>query len=199
MAPPRTRRRSLLRRVLGRRGRRLRARRAVLALALVAGAVAGRLFVWPPVDEPSLADAVVVLGDAAPVGLDPAAALVERRAAPVLVIPNGAHPSWPEANRLCALRRPGLTVLCPAAGNDTLRGQARLVGLLAAERGWNDLAVVSDRDRLSRVRLALGRCLTGEHLQAVAAAPGPGVAERLRRAPGNAAAYAALLSAQRDC
>lgn len=148
-------------------------RRLLLAVALAAAALVVAsvgLFVLRDDDEPTRADAVVVLAGAKsrlPTGLE----LVRRGVAPVLVISDGYDPTWWAANRLCRYERE-LDVLCPRPDPYSTRGEARMVGALARERGWDSVVVVSSGFHLFRAELLFERCLAGQ-VQTVAA-PNPG-------------------------
>ena len=103
------------------------------------------------------ADAVVVLfGGRArlPVGVE----LVERGVAPVLVVSQGRERSW-RSPGLCDRR--DIRVVCPVADDESTRGEARLIGRLARERGWDSLVVVTSRFHLLRARLLIERCYGG--------------------------------------
>jgi len=128
---------------------------AGLVLGLVAASLA--LFVLRADDAIARADAVVVLFGGRgrlPVGIE----LVERGVAPVLVVSQGRDRRW---------RKPGLCdrrdvrVLCPVADEESTRGEARLIGRLAREQGWDSLVVVSSRFHLLRARLLIRRCYDG--------------------------------------
>ena len=155
---------------------------AVLALGLGA-----RWTVWPSTVDPDRvdrADAVVVFAGAKE-RLPAALELMVAGRAPVLVLPNGNRPGWPEANRLCRGRGDGTSttvggpgpgppfeVVCPVPDPMTTRGEARIVARLAAERGWDSLIAVTSTYHIARAELLLERCFPGR-IQAVAADPGP--------------------------
>ena len=91
--------------------------------------------------------------------------------APVLVLPNGDRPGWSEANRLCVeggVDDEGnrFEVLCPTPDPVTTRGEARAIGKVAAERGWDSVIAVTSSYHIARAELVLGRCFPGR-IQAV--------------------------------
>ena len=133
-------------------------RRLLLAAALAAlAATSLALFVLREDDPVARADAVVVLfGGRArlPVGVE----LVERGVAPMLVVSQGRDRAW-RSPGLCGRR--DIRVLCPVAADESTRGEARLIGRLARERGWDSLVVVTSRFHLLRARLLVERCYGG--------------------------------------
>lgn len=133
--------------------------RRVLFAGLVLGLVAASLalFVLRADDAIARADAVVVLFGGRgrlPVGIE----LVERGVAPVLVVSQGRDRRW-RSPGLCDRR--DISVLCPVADEESTRGEARLIGRLAREQGWDSLVVVSSRFHLFRARLLIHRCYDG--------------------------------------
>lgn len=70
--------------------------------------------------------------------------------------------------RLCAQREPRVACVAPHPPN-TL-GEARAFGRLAAERGWQRVAVVTSRAHLTRAALSVRQCTDAE-VAAVAADP----------------------------
>lgn len=122
-------------------------------------------------DDVAAVDAVFLFaggdGERLPAALD----AVESSGADVLVLSNGNHPSWPEANRLCDGDGPtGVAIICRTPDPDSTVGEARLLGELASERGWSRVAIVSSTYHLERVSRLAGRCFDGE-LVAVGARP----------------------------
>ncbi|HUQ22279.1 MAG TPA: YdcF family protein [Gaiellaceae bacterium] len=129
------------------------------------------LFILYDDDEVTNADAVMVLAgnrSRLPVALD----LVERGAAPVLVISDGLDPRWTTANRLCRFGGP-VRIVCPRPDPYSTRGEARLAARLARERGWRSLIVVSSRFHLFRARKLFQRCFRGK--LSLVGAPNPGL------------------------
>lgn len=140
----------------------------VVVLGGLWGIAAGGL-VHPATETAQPADALVVLAGGRGERLSKALVLVHQQVAPVLVISNGRDPRWPAANQLCAARQ-RFEVLCPQPAPDTTRGEARMVGDLAARRGWRSVVVVTSTYHARRAQLLVGRCFDGQ-LQIVAAPP----------------------------
>jgi hypothetical protein len=169
----------------------------VAGVVVVLAILSARLFVFPGVEDRAQADAVVVFDGDGPGRLERALELMNGQAAGVLVIPNGNAPGWPAANRVCAGGTP-FEVLCPDADPPTARGDARIVGALATERGWARLAVVTAPSQASRAALLVNRCTTAELTRVAPMAP-PGVGARLRAAPAESVRYLAALAFRRGC
>ena len=140
------------------RGRLLAAAVILLAVGMVAATIA--VIVAPYEDPPGRADAVVVLAGGGDERLREGRRLMERAAAPVLVISNGLEPWWPEANRLCRGPMP-FEVVCFDPRPGRTQGEARGVARLAEERGWRSVVVVTSTYHVTRTRLLFERCLGG--------------------------------------
>lgn len=159
---------------------RSHARWLVALVVVVAVGLAARLVIRPAVDPVGTPDAVVVLASGGDAALEEGIALLNAEITPVLVLPGGIDASRPAANRLCADPAPG-AVLCPVVvGPTDGRGEARAVATLAAERGWQRVAVITSRQELSRSALLLRRCTPATVVRRavdVETGPATGVAE----------------------
>jgi uncharacterized SAM-binding protein YcdF (DUF218 family) len=145
---------------------------AVLAVTTV------RWFVWPDTDDPTRADAIVMLAGGQGERLPVARGLAERGVASTLVIMNGTDPVWPQANELCAGER-AFAVVCPAPDPDTTRGEAQAAAALAADKGWMSLIVVTSDYHVHRASILLDRCFDGD-LAVVAAHSNTGAVTGIR-------------------
>lgn len=135
----------------------------VLAILLAAFvALTLRLFAFPKEDEPSRADAVVVLAGNADLRIPVGRALVRDGVAPRLVLSEEDDEDFPRA--LC--RRAEVT--CFQADPFSTTGEAAAIGELARRRGWRSVVVVTSDYHLTRARLLVDRCVDG-HVQAVPA------------------------------
>jgi uncharacterized SAM-binding protein YcdF (DUF218 family) len=96
---------------------------------------------------------------------------MEAGAAPVLVVPFGRAPDWPEAVRL--LRGPfPFELMCPTPRPAKTRGEARLFRELVASHGWTRVVLVTSTYHARRARLLVGRCLpAGVAMTVVTARP----------------------------
>jgi uncharacterized SAM-binding protein YcdF (DUF218 family) len=134
----------------------------LLAASLVSLAGLLGLFVLRGDDPAGSADAVVVLGGARsrlPVALD----LMHRGVAPTLVVSELRDPADdPARARLCAQGTEAFELLCRLASPYSTRGEARTVAVLARERGWSRVVVVTSRFHLFRTGLLFRRCLDAE-------------------------------------
>jgi uncharacterized SAM-binding protein YcdF (DUF218 family) len=157
-----------------------------------------RLFAWPSTSSvPAKADAIVLLSGGAGERLPAAQRLVLAGVAPVLVIPNGHDPAWHAANRLCDQPQP-FEVVCPNPEPNTTRGEARLIGHLASQRGWGDVVVVTSRYHVTRAGVLARRCVHGK-VAMVAATPRGGVVTWARHALHEWGGLASALVLDRSC
>jgi uncharacterized SAM-binding protein YcdF (DUF218 family) len=134
------------------------ARRAVLLVigAVVFVLVVGtpRLFVWPPTDHPSRADAVVALGgDPGQLRAKSAIQLARSGYAPVAVISLGGEKAVP-----CPRAVPRIQLICFRADPLDTRGEAEYVARLVSRHHWHRIIVVSERSQATRARMLFERC-----------------------------------------
>jgi uncharacterized SAM-binding protein YcdF (DUF218 family) len=144
----------------GGQGPPTRRRRAwpIVLLVVLAGFVAAScaLFVWPSVNRPQRADAVVSLdGPGEQARAQEAIKLVEEGYAPVLVFSQGAYystqcPRVAHVKVVCFEPRPGRTI-----------GEVEFVARYAKAHGWHKLIVVPGHAQTTRARLLMKRCFTG--------------------------------------
>ena len=132
----------------------------VLVLALVGLNL--RLFVWPASDTVHPADAVVVLAGGNGERLDRALELVRDGVAPTLAVSFGS-------DRLCGSAQP-FRVVCFRPSPDNTRGEAEAIGRLAQAHGWTDIVLVTSTSHVTRARLLVERCYSGQ-LQVAPATP----------------------------
>jgi uncharacterized SAM-binding protein YcdF (DUF218 family) len=129
----------------------------VLAEVLAVGGWLGLAVVWPPLDPPRRADAVVLLsGDGA--RLPVALRLMRRGVAPTLVHVGQADTR--EVAEVCARPQP-FEVVCLRPSPDSTRDEARATARLARTRGWSTMTVVTSRFHAVRARMLFQRCFDG--------------------------------------
>lgn len=148
-----------------------------------------RLFVFPPADSPSRADAIVILGgpgDRIGRGWD----LARDDVAPVVV-------TFVPDPRLCEPLDADPEEICLTPEPSTTRGEARMIAELARERGWDHLVVVTAASQAVRARIRLERCFDGR-LDLVTVREG-GLAQQLYRVLYENGAMIKALTVQRDC
>jgi hypothetical protein len=136
--------------------RRLFVPTTALAGALFAGLTA-HLFVFPAVDRPTHADAIVMF-EGAEDRLGKAMELARAGYAPVLVI------STPGRRRCPVAAAPTSRVICFSPNPVTTRGEARASARLAARYGWRKILFVTGRAQDTRARIRIGRCYHGRFL-----------------------------------
>jgi uncharacterized SAM-binding protein YcdF (DUF218 family) len=141
-----------------------RARRIVLFLLAFVVAFAGftvRLFVLPVVDAPAHSDAIVVLGGSGDAPIQAGVRLAEKGYAPMLVL--SLRP-----NEHCAPALLHLTVTvrvdCFHADPQTTQGEARSIAHLAKVDHWHRIIVVAPTSQVTRARLRVDRCYSGQVL-----------------------------------
>ena len=126
----------------------------VLLLVVTIPVASARLFIWPPSDNPTRADAIVALGgDTGQLRAKQAIQLARSDYAPVAVISLGGKRAVPCPNPVRGVR-----VLCFRADPLTTRGEAEYVARLAAQRHWHRIIVVSERSQATRARMLFERC-----------------------------------------
>ena len=131
-------------------------------LASVAAIAAVLTFVWfvdpdtAEVETVGPADAVVLFAGS-PERLETAVELMERGAAPSLVIPNGTTADV--GTNLC--RQASFQVFCPDTGEISTWGEARAIGRLAEENGWSRLIAVTSVYHVHRASSLLRKCHEG--------------------------------------
>lgn len=141
-----------------------RARVAVAAgTAVVAGVglLTVRWFLAPAAPTvPATADAVVVLGGGHGERLARALELLRSDlTAPVLVVSTGPTAAMAAAGLRCGGRRDGTRVECVEPAPSTTRGEARLLGRLATQRGWRTVVLVTSSYHVTRAVTLVTQCV----------------------------------------
>ncbi len=142
-----------------------RTRRLALAVICFAGALVFLLltnhwFLSPVVvDAPAKADAIIVLaggGDRTTKGAE----LAQAGLASVIVYADpGRDGGSVTANRFCNGRESlPIEVICIDPQPAKTQGEARAATLLAQQRGWENLIVVSSTDQVTRAKRLFNRC-----------------------------------------
>jgi hypothetical protein len=140
----------------------------VLVVVLAFVGLTLRLFVYPDVNAPEPADAIVVLGGNGDGPFDTGVALARAHFAPNLVL--SLLPGDSCAPRLPAL--PSEHLLCFRANPLTTQGEGRAIAHLAAMRHWHRVIAVMPTTQATRARLRIGRCYAGQLLEVGATPPG---------------------------
>jgi uncharacterized SAM-binding protein YcdF (DUF218 family) len=145
-------------RVHSRRARVVATILAVLLLVFIAASA--RLFVWPARDQPSRADAILVLGGDGP-RVDRGVTLAKQRYAPVLLVSQRDREYVPSG---CVPRIRGVEVVCFQPNPISTQGEARYIARLATKRHWRRIIAVTSTPQDTRARLRLKRCYRGQLL-----------------------------------
>ncbi|EFC81573.1 YdcF family protein [Parafrankia sp. EUN1f] len=172
------------------RGRRRAATIVTLGVAslLFLGATV-RLFVLPRRDDPAPVDAIVMFAGS-PGRFEQAVSLARAGYAPTLAV------SVPTAEDPCPPPIPNVEVICFAPDPLTTQGESRWTADAAARYGWQSIIVVTSTTQVTRARLRLERCYSGQILMSPVPPP------RLMWPYMIAYEWAAMVKAlvlQRDC
>lgn len=143
--------------------RRLRhfTRKLLLATLLGLYAVLCSLvpFIWPDTDQPTHADAVIILSGGPIERVPPALRLMDSGVAPTLVFvgtPDQAmEVEWCQGGRL------PYEVVCLRPQPDSTREEARAAARLAEDRRWRTIVVVTATYHVTRAELLFRRCYNG--------------------------------------
>lgn len=143
----------------------------MIALLIAALTATWQLLVSPAAGRPADPDAVVALGgdrDRLEAALD----LATETDAP-LVVSTGGDPATYES-RFCTSPPTDIEVICFDPVPGTTRGEARAIGRLVDEHGWEEIAVVTSRWHLTRSRILTERCTDAEVVMVDAGDDGDG-------------------------
>ncbi|MFB9164923.1 YdcF family protein [Arthrobacter psychrochitiniphilus] len=131
----------------------------------------------PPLKK---ADAVVMLGGASKERLPEALKLRNELGAPILVLSNTGTPGNASADSYCEAHSLDPSVICFLPEPMDTRGEADAVGLLASERGWKSIVVVTSKYHVARSERLMNQC-TPSKVQLAATDPELSAAQWLRR------------------
>ena len=144
---------------------RTRARRwaiILLTLGFAAAIIGTPVYVYPQIDQPRHADAILILGgyeyDRYRLGLG----LAGEGWAPAVAVSNPNGPDDPWLTEYCAKPHPEFELYCFIPDPGTTAGEARELRRLAAEHGWRTVIVVTFRPHISRARFILEQCFDGD-------------------------------------
>ena len=146
--------------VSSKRRRKVLAQIALVLVVLFLLATA-RLFLWPPSNSPTPANAVVSLSGPWQHQANAAFELAHQGFTRIVVVSLGNN------NRdLCPPAPPRIQVICFRPNPVDTRGEAEFVARLAARRHWRKIIVVPERSQTTRARLLFERC-TGINMEFV--------------------------------
>lgn len=152
-------------------------------------------FVWPRMDSPRRADAVILLsgdlGERLPVALR----LLEAGVAPTLVFDGTLDRALEE--EWCAGGQ-AFEAVCLRPQPDSTRAEARAAAELARSRGWDRLVVVTSDFHVTRSRLLFNRCFEGT-VEVVGGRPSYGWGLKIRQIADEWLAVAHALLVARGC
>jgi uncharacterized SAM-binding protein YcdF (DUF218 family) len=134
----------------------------VIAICLVDMGISGYLlFTNAPVDELQHADAIIVLGGDHDGREDYALSLARDGWARTVVMSNPYGSDDPVMQRVCH-DMGDVEVICERPSPMTTRGEADMMRVLAEQRGWSRIIVLSWRYHLPRARLIFRQCFSDQ-------------------------------------
>jgi uncharacterized SAM-binding protein YcdF (DUF218 family) len=142
----------------------------IAGVFIVASITMTMTYVFPREDEPAAADAIIVLG-----GLSsaPVVAEAQRLAADGFsdrIVISDAFGGDTRPATLCR-KAVEVDISCFTPDPGTTAGEARAIGGLAADEDWDTLIIVTADYHVSRARVILEQCSTGDLLVVGAAVP----------------------------
>lgn len=143
----------------GRRRRRARLRSTIAVAGLVIGVfvtASSLLFLWPATDQPRHVDAIVSLNGENEAAREKLSISLARRGyASVLLFSQGnSHTTpCPKVSRV--------TVVCFSADPGRTAGEVKFAARYARRHGWRSLMIVPGRAQVTRARLLMKRCYSG--------------------------------------
>jgi hypothetical protein len=139
-----------------------------LGIALVVFVAASlALFVWPPTDQPRHVDAILSLNgpnEGARQAL--AVSLAEKGYASTLIFSRGGY-----ARDTPCPKVPRISVVCFVDVPNDTRGEARWAGRYAERHHLHSLMIVPGRPQVTRARLLMERCFSGQIVVVPASEP----------------------------
>jgi uncharacterized SAM-binding protein YcdF (DUF218 family) len=146
----------------------------VFVLVVVFCVMTALLFVYPDVNAPERSDAIVVLGGHGVPAFDKGVALAKQGYAPRLVLSLQNWQSCRPYQAYLAVHAPTMRVNCFKSNPQTTQGEARAIEAFAKHFHWSRIIVVVPTTQASRARLRIGRCYSGQVLEAAYSPQGIG-------------------------
>lgn len=180
--------------------RRLRLALAVLVLVgLLAVGVALPLVVFPETRAvPGDTDAVVLLSGGEAERFATAERVMPRGEAELLVVSHPEGAAWPSGWPACGARADGYDIVCAEPVSATMRGEARTIAEMAAEKRWDAITLLTATHHVSRARMLFERCVDAR-IEVVDVSAELGALGWLRATAGELAALARDGLIQRGC
>ncbi|HEY1444583.1 MAG TPA: hypothetical protein VGF51_06770 [Acidimicrobiales bacterium] len=146
----------------------------VFVLVVVFCVMTALLFVYPDLNAPERSDAIVVLGGHGVPAFDKGVALAKQGYAPRLVLSLQNWQSCRPYRAYLAVHAPTMRVNCFKSNPQTTQGEARAIEAFAKHFHWSRIIVVVPTTQASRARLRIGRCYSGQVLEAAYSPQGIG-------------------------
>lgn len=147
-----------------RRFRKILTRLLVAAVAAVLAfvAIGIPLYVLPPTDAPQPADVIFILGPETPKDIALAKSMIAKGLSRNLLISVPPPIQRPLDQLLLCNSRQSFTLECFTPNPDTTQGEARMLQTLADKHGWKSATVITQTPHVTRSRLIISRCFTGD-------------------------------------
>lgn len=170
----------------------------VVAAAGLALATA-RWIVWPQTSVPANVDAIVVLGGGSGQRTSTALELARKGVSSTLVVSTGPNHEMEQLGLECGADVEGrIEVVCFDPDPARTVGEARAIADLAQRNGWHRVGVVTSTYHLTRARVLIQQCYTGE-LHMVEAPANRRTPRFLLQVPRELAGLAAAVTFERAC
>ncbi len=137
---------------------------ALVAAVLVWLGLCWRFVVHPRVDQPQPVDALYVIGPAEermPLAIDLARSGLTATILTTVSVDPRTGERYPRDYCAGYPGLPDIIIECVDPDPYTTRGEARLLNRVAAERGWDHVAVLTTTAHVARARMWMNRCVDG--------------------------------------
>ncbi|PJJ55545.1 ElyC/SanA/YdcF family protein [Compostimonas suwonensis] len=140
---------------------------AAAALIAVAGLP---VYVFPRTDDPAPTDVVVVLGPPREERVEEAMRLLDAGLGDALMVSVPSHGKYSAAELDVCTEKHSYPVYCEVPDPFTTRGEARWLRQMEETHGWSSATVITFTPHISRARVRMERCFSGE-IRMIAADP----------------------------
>lgn len=135
-----------------------------VALVAILSTIGTAAYVFPHTDRPAKTDVVFVIGPPTTSRLALAEKMVKKGLSTNVMIsvsPDGRYNSAKNIS-LCEDESSRYRVYCGVPDPFTTQGEARWLKAMAAEHGWTSATVITFTPHITRARVLMDRCFTGD-------------------------------------